>query len=294
MGRQEPEHPPAFSRCPPPTCIKDFPLIIGDRPCTPKSSQKSCPAPTAAQDYSAVPRTVWISPSSMREAADLDLLVGTAQVLQLPIGTPGDDAAAAIHPGIRVPRTGTGRIWLPSAPIGADSPARRRGRPDTVRRPRPAAAAATMDPARTSPPLDRGADRHHVTAGDQGVLIEAHTVASVGPYASIMIRPGAAHRRTSSGGQALAGNHQGHRLEVLGRQHRHRRGGLRQNADRSAISKSWKSWGDTATSSGTTTSRRPDSKAPRSPRRRSRRPANGIASTPDPGGRLSPTRPPTR
>ena len=31
---------------------------------------------------------------------------------------------------------------------------------------------------------------------------------------------------------------------------------------RSAISKSWKSWGDTATSSGTTTSRRPDSKAP--------------------------------
>jgi hypothetical protein len=38
--------------------------------------------------------------------------------------------------------------------------------------------------------------------GTSGVLIEAHTVFSVGPYASIITRPGAAQRSTTSGGQA--------------------------------------------------------------------------------------------
>ena len=81
--------------------------------------------------------------------ADLDLLVGAAEVLQLPIGAPAHQVAGAIHPRARLverachePRPGQGR-----APT---YPTRHRRRPRTTRRPHRRAPAATTCRARTT------------------------------------------------------------------------------------------------------------------------------------------------
>ena len=115
-------------------------------------------------------------------AADLDLLIGAAQVLQLPIGAPAHQIPGAIHPRPRLPerarheprRRQTGPAQIPARH------ARHRRR--TTRRPRPRAPAATTCPARTTPPrapAHRSAP--HPIPAVNGALIAAHTVVSVGP-----------------------------------------------------------------------------------------------------------------
>ena len=114
--------------------------------------------------------------------ADLDLLVGAAQILQLPIGAPAHQVAGAIHtrPGhaerawdkprrgqtrpahIPVPDSGAGHIQLPDHPGG------HRAQPLVEHKQR-----RTREPASRSAP--------HPTPHVSGALIAAYIVVSVGP-----------------------------------------------------------------------------------------------------------------
>ena len=115
--------------------------------------------------------------------ADLDLLIGTPQILQLPIGTPPHQIPGAIHPRPRRRRTGTPQTATPSNRPGATYP-HPTPRPATYNSPTTPAGTGRNHPSSTnnaapdtgepigSPPAPRPAN---------GALIDAYTVVSVGP-----------------------------------------------------------------------------------------------------------------
>ena len=86
--------------------------------------------------------------------ADLDLLIGAPQILQLPIGAataPDPRCDTCVSPGRR--RTDRPQTATRSTRPGANTHTPRRRRPHTTRRPRRPAPAATTRPAQKTPPL---------------------------------------------------------------------------------------------------------------------------------------------
>src|SRR6476469_10580946 len=94
-----------------------------------------------------------------------------------------------------------------------------------------------------------------------GALIAAYTVASVGPYALIITRPGA-HRSTTSTGQASPATTNAVVSKPSGDSIPTAEGVWHKTLTFSVISNAWKSSGE-LTDSGTTTSRPPCSSAPK-------------------------------
>ncbi len=83
------------------------------------------------------------------EPADLHLVIGPAQVLQLPGRVPPGQVPGPVHPLPRPRRTGTPRTAPRSAPAGPGTPAPAPPPPRTAPPPPPAAPAPALRPART-------------------------------------------------------------------------------------------------------------------------------------------------
>src|SRR5205807_2789862 len=113
------------------------------------------------------------------------------------------------------------------------------------------AAVGSGDPIGTTP-----------DPGVSGTLIATHIVASVGPYSLIITRPGA-HRSTTSAGQASPPTSNATESNPSGDNAPTADGVWLNTLTRSLTSKAWKSPGELATDSGTTTSRPPRSRAPK-------------------------------
>src|SRR5262245_13507226 len=95
-----------------------------------------------------------------------------------------------------------------------------------------------------------------------GALTATHIVVSVGPYSLIITRPGA-HRSTTSAGQASPPTNKATESKPSGTSPPTAVGVWLNTLTRSATSKAWRSSGESATDSGTTTSRPPCRRAPK-------------------------------
>src|ERR1700756_4443347 len=142
--------------------------------------------------------------------------------------------------------------------------------------PQPTAAPATYN----SPTTPAGTARNHPSSTNNaapgtgapigttpdpalnGALKATHIVVSVGPYSLIITRPGA-HRSTTSAGQASPPTSKATDSKPSGDNIPTAEGVWHKTVTCSEISKAWKSSGDSATDSGTTTSRPPCNSAPK-------------------------------
>ncbi len=163
-------------------------------------------------------------------AADLDLLVGAAQVLQLTVGAPAHQVAGAVHPRAR------------AAEGAGHEPRRRQAGPSRV----PGGHAAAGHVQLTDHALGRGpqplvqdeqrraghrrADRRRARVPRQR---RAHRGVDGGLGRAVGVDHHASGRPPVDdlGGAGLAGHHQRRGLQALGREHPHRGRGLAQHVD---------------------------------------------------------------
>ena len=174
-------------------------------------------------------------------AADLDLLIGAAEILQLPVGTPAHQVPGAIHA------------------LSSVHPRRRTGTPRTARRvssarpryPTPTPAPATYN----SPTTPAGTGRNHASSTNNAAAgtgepigttllldpraprprsqrrTDRHTHRGLGRAVGVDHHPPRRPPLHHLGRAGLADHHQRRRLQPLGRQQRHRRRCLGQHVD---------------------------------------------------------------
>ena len=196
--------------------------------------------------------------------ADLDLLISTPHIPQLPISTPPHQIPGAIHPH-------------PGAPAPPNGHATNRDPVNPPRRqyPTPTPAPATYN----SPTTPAGTGRNHPSSTNNAAPGTGEPIGGAPDPAvsgALMRRP---HRRLGRavdvdhhpprrppihhlGRAGLTADHQRRRPQPLRRQHRTADGVWVNTLTCSLTNNAWKSSGERATASGTTTNRPPCSSAP--------------------------------
>ena len=195
--------------------------------------------------------------------ADLDLLIGAPQILQLPVGAPPHQIPGAIHPRPGLPERACHKPRR-GQPGPAHIPIRHaRRRPHTAHRPPRPAPGATTRPARTTPPRAPaqpiGTPRPRCQRRTDG-----HTHRGLGRAVGVDHHPPGRPPIHHLGRAGLTGHHQRRRLQTLAAITPATADGVWVSTlTCSATSKAWKSSGEPATASGTTTSRPPRNSAPK-------------------------------